>query len=291
MRGPSGDNEICFENFEKALAKSPETYRHIDLIAFGFPCQDISNANPKGKGIKGPKSSIFFECMRIVKILNPAWLLVENVPRLLTINKGQDMLAVVSEMAESGYGWAYRILDSQYFGVPQRRKRIFIVGCLGKIPPPEILFEQKSGGGNDTKKRKIRQGGLCISTREGQRQDPTAETFIDSTIQATDYRKVQHGQFGNEGNLIASTIQSEGHGRNSDAQLIAEPLQKKYRGKFSGLWGETHIAEIDPVGKRKTSGIARGLDSARGVLIGNGVTRQVAEWIAKRIIKYGQGTK
>lgn len=290
MRRTSGNNEICFEDLEKALAENPETYRHLDLVAFGFPCQDISNANPKGKGLKGKKSSIFFECMRIVRILNPTWLLIENVPRILTINGGKDMFTVLNEMAESGYGWSYRLLDSQYFGVPQRRKRIFIIGCLGRIPPPEILFEQKSSGGDDKKKREIWPRGLCLTSRSGDRQDPTAETLIASTIQSTDhklrkfefgeniiastiqasdYKKIQHGQFGNEGNLIASTTNA---GR---------------RGSAGRIWEETHIAEINTDRKGKVAGIARGVDVARGMLIGNGVTVPVAEWIAKRIIKYG----
>src|SRR3990167_3016259 len=182
MRRTSRNNAICFKSLEQALEECPETYRHIDLIAFGFPCQDISNANPKGKGLKGERSSIFFECMRIVNILNPAWLLIENVPRLLSINEGRDMAKVLQTLAESGYGWSYRLLDSQYFGVAQRRRRLFIVGCFGRTCPPEILFEQKSSSGNDKKKQKMGQRGLCISTKCGDRQDPTSDTIIASTI-------------------------------------------------------------------------------------------------------------
>lgn len=103
----SGNNEVCFENLEEALAKNPETYQHLDLIAFGFPCQDISHANPKGKGIKGKKSSIFFECMRVIQLLIPQWILIENVPRLLSINKGEDFGIVLQTMAESGYGYCW----------------------------------------------------------------------------------------------------------------------------------------------------------------------------------------
>ena len=105
MRRTSGNNEVCFKSLEEALAKSPEAYGHLNLVAFGFPCQDISQANSKGKGLKGERSSIFFECMRIVNLFKPAWILIENVPRLLSINQGKDMATVLQTMAKTGYGW------------------------------------------------------------------------------------------------------------------------------------------------------------------------------------------
>src|SRR3990167_11155320 len=182
MSRTSRNNALCFKSLEQALEEYPETYRHIDLIAFGFPCQDISNANPKGKGLEGERSSLFFECMRIVNIFNPTWILIENVPRLLSINEGKDFALVLQTLSESGYGYSWRVLDSQYFGVAQRRKRVFIVGCFGRECPPEVLFEQKSSGGNDKKKQKMGQRGLCISTKCGDRQDPTTDTFIASRV-------------------------------------------------------------------------------------------------------------
>ncbi len=244
MRRSSGDNAVCFKNLEEALAGSPETYGRIDLIAFGFPCQDLSIANTKRKGLEGKKSSIFFECMRIVERLVPDWLLIENVPGLLSSNGGRDFGIVLQTLAECGYGVCWRILDSQYFGVPQRRKRVYIVGCLGRIPEPEILFEQKGCSGDDTQEREVRERGLCVAARDGQRQDPTAETYIASTIQANDY---------NKGRVLE----------------------------------ETHIAEANPIGEGETTGIPRGMDSARGIVIGNAVTVHVAQWIGDRIIKYG----
>ena len=271
MRRTGGDNAVCFESLEKALAENPETYGRLDLVAFGFPCQDISSANPKGKGLAGEKSGIFFECMRIVDALTPAWVLIENVPRLLSINDGRDMATVLQTLAESGYGWSYRILDSQYFGLAQRRKRVFIVGHFGGFCPPEILFEPQGGGRNDKKKREIWERGLCLTTRSGEKQDPTAETLIASTIQASDYKKIQHGQYGNEGNLVAQT------------------LGATRRGDSSFVWQDTHITETNAEGKRKVAGIPAGLDSHRGVVLGNAVSVPVAEWIGKRIMKYERG--
>ena len=294
MRRTSRNHGLCFESLEKALAESPETYGLLDLIAFGFPCQDISQANAKGKGLRGDKSSIFFECMRIVNILNPKWLLIENVPRLLSINDGWDMAVVLRTLAESGYGWAYRVLDTQFFDCPQRRERVFIVGRFGGQCPPEILFEQEGGGWHDKTNRKIREVGLCISTRDGERQDQTIETLIASTIQATDYKKTQHGQFGNEGNLVCSTIQSTDRKLrkfNFGENLVASPcvagtLGATPRGNSSFIWQDTYIAEVNSNGKGKTPRVSGKLDSRRGIVIGNAVSVPVAKWIGERILKY-----
>ena len=283
MQRTGRNNAICFENLEQALAESPETYRHIDLIAFGFPCQDISNANPKGQGLKGEKSSLFFECMRIVNILNPAWLLIENVPRLLSINEGRDFAVVLQTLSESGYGYSWRILDSKYFGVAQRRRRVFIIGCFGRECPPEILFEQKSGGGNDKKVKKMGQRGLCVSATSGKHNDPQFETIIASTV-GTSVNPDPHYRT----HFVATAITvcptenmppSKGAKRN----LIAQTLGATPRGNTSFVWQDTYIAETDPNRKREITRISRGMDSRRGIVIGNAVTVQVAQWIGERL--------
>jgi DNA (cytosine-5)-methyltransferase 1 len=278
---------------------------------FGFPCQDISNANPKGKGLKGERSSIFFECMRIVNILNPTWLLIENVPRLLSINEGRDFATVLQTISESGYGYSWRVLDSQYFGVAQRRKRVFIVGCFGRECPPEILFEQKSGCGNDKTLKKMGQRRLCLSTRGSERQDPTAETFIASTVgtdggyeeRKVDDRMRKHNiiaqplrtdrkggiKYGMEIIAISPTITTQDdHGTPLEKRkiIVAQTLGATPRGNVSFIWQDTHIAETHPRGKRNIARTAKGMDSRRGIVIGNAVTVNVAQWIGERINNY-----
>ncbi len=286
MQRTSRNNALCFKSLEKALEKHPETYRYIDLIAFGFPCQDISNANPKGKGLEGERSSIFFECMRIVNILNPQWLLIENVPRLLSINKGKDFAVVLQTLSESGYGYSWRILDSQYFGVAQRRKRVFIIGYFGNFCPPEILFEQKSSSGNDKKVKKMGQRGLCLLAKESERRDPTNCTFIASTIGTSINPDPNYGT-----HFIAQTIRGQdcpqvGNKGAVKHNFVAQTLGATPRGNTSFVWQDTYIAQTDTDRKRKITGAPRQLDSCRGVVIGNGVTVPVAEWIAKRIKNY-----
>lgn len=268
MQRTSRKNGLCFKSLEKAVAESPETYRHINLFAFGFPCQDISQANSKAKGLRGERSSIFFECMRITDIFKPTWLLIENVPRLLSINEGRDFAVVLQTLSESGYGYSWRVFDSQYFGVAQRRKRVFIVGCLGKACPPEILFEQKSSVGDDKKVNKMGAGRICVSntlcTRDGQKQDPTTETIVAQCLSSHDF---------------AGSISALGRTRN----IVAQTIGATPRGNTSFVWQDTYIAEANPDRKGEIAGLSHKLDARRGVVIGNAVTVNVAEWIGRRI--------
>lgn len=119
------------------------------IITGGWPCQDISVAG-RGKGLAGERSGLFSEVVRLLEELHPRWFVLENVPRLLTINGGRDMGAVIGALAECGYGIGWRVLDAQYFGVPQRRRRIFIVGHRGGTGQSsgEILFEPEGLRGN-----------------------------------------------------------------------------------------------------------------------------------------------
>lgn len=129
-----------------------------DLICGGFPCQDLSVAG-KRAGLAGERSGLFFEFMRIVGDFAPAWVLIENVPGLLSSNKGRDMSTVVGSLAERGYGWAYRVLDTQYFGCAQRRERVFIVGNLGDARrAAEVLFESENLPWNPPPRREKREG-------------------------------------------------------------------------------------------------------------------------------------
>ena len=99
----------------------------VDLMVGGFPCQDLSIAG-KRKGFSGERSVLAFEFLRLAETLKPRWLVLENVPGLLSSNKGLDFERLLREVVASGYGGiAWRCLDARYFGVPQRRRRIFLV--------------------------------------------------------------------------------------------------------------------------------------------------------------------
>ena len=130
----------------------------IDLLVGGFPCQDLSVAGARA-GLAGERSGLFFEFARLAEEVHPQFLLIENVPGLLSSHKGQDMGTVVGTLADLGYGWAYRVLDAQFFGVAQRRHRVFIVGCLGDARgAAEVLFESAGSTGDPPARREPGKG-------------------------------------------------------------------------------------------------------------------------------------
>jgi DNA (cytosine-5)-methyltransferase 1 len=113
------------------------------IIAGGFPCQDLSVAG-KRAGLAGARSGLFWEAARIVEEAQSEYFILENVPGLLSSNKGADFGVVLGTMADLGYSVGWRVLDAQYFGVPQRRKRVFIVGRRSTSDGiAEILFKSK----------------------------------------------------------------------------------------------------------------------------------------------------
>jgi len=116
----------------------------VDLICGGFPCQDVSVAGRR-KGLAGSRSGLWFEFHRVLEELRPRWVVIENVPGLLSSRQGRDFALILRGLAELGYLSAWRILDAQYFGVAQRRRRVFIVGHLGDGRAAQVLFEPTCG--------------------------------------------------------------------------------------------------------------------------------------------------
>ena len=119
------------------------------IIVGGFPCQDLSTAGRQA-GLAGARSGLFWEICRLLDETKARYFILENVPGLLSSNDGRDMGAVVGALVERGYGIAYRVLDSQHFGVTQRRRRVFIVGALGDDwrTPAQVLDLREGGIGS-----------------------------------------------------------------------------------------------------------------------------------------------
>lgn len=116
----------------------------VDLIVAGTPCQDFSIAG-KRAGMAGERSGLAREFVRLVREINPQWLVWENVPGIFSTNKGRDFGSFIGALDDSGYSCAWRVLDAQFFGVPQRRRRVFVVGYFGDWrPTAKILFESES---------------------------------------------------------------------------------------------------------------------------------------------------
>lgn len=229
-----------------------------DLICGGFPCQDLSVAGRRD-GLAGKRSGLFWEMRRVIQAYLPPWFLVENVPGLLSSQEGRDFGLVIASLVELGYGVAWRVLDSQYFGLAQRRERVFIVGSLGTMRCAEVLFEPESVRRDSPPSReawervagtiesRTRGGGfpgtdgacdwhvvththtpdLSLALNQGGYFDATAETYIVGPLQSHQKR---HGhamttqQAAESGHVVAHTLRAEGHDASEDGTGRGVPL-------------------------------------------------------------------
>lgn len=145
QRFPNVPNYGDMKNYE---AWKPEKF---DLLVGGTPCQSFSVAGLRG-GLKDPRGSLMYDFINIAKCHRPKWVVWENVPGVLSSNGGRDFGSLVGALGDLGYGWAYRVLDAQWIrshghsrAVPQRRRRVFVVGCLGEgTSAAKVLFESQS---------------------------------------------------------------------------------------------------------------------------------------------------
>ena len=139
------ENEVFYED---ATTINPEEMPQFDLLCAGFPCQSFSIAGRR-KGFDDQRGTLFFEIARVAGKRRPAYLLLENVPGLLSHDRGRTFTAILSTLSELGYHVEFQVLNSKDFGVPQSRKRLYIIGyldpgCAGKVLPfpgtnPETL--------------------------------------------------------------------------------------------------------------------------------------------------------
>ena len=137
----------------------------IDLLVGGTPCQSFSVAG-KRLGLDDPRGNLALEYLALAGRLRPQWLVWENVPGLLSSDGGRDFGIFLGTLGELGYGFAYRILDAQYFGVPQRRRRVFVVGYLGDWRPAAAVLLEREGLSWDLKKgEKARESAPTIPAR------------------------------------------------------------------------------------------------------------------------------
>ena len=157
----------------------------IDVLAGGTPCQSFSIAGRRG-GLGDDRGNLALGFCRLAGRLRPRWIIWENVPGVLSSNGGRDFGAIVSAMAELGYGCAWRVLDAQHFGVPQRRRRVFVVGHLGDWRRAAAVLLEREGLCRDTPaRRKAREevaGCLDGGTGEcGWCNDTDKMTFVPET--------------------------------------------------------------------------------------------------------------
>jgi DNA (cytosine-5)-methyltransferase 1 len=237
-----GWEPICFsevDNFPRSVLKhhypdvplhgdfttiKGDEYGSANLLVGGTPCQSFSIAGLRG-GLDDERGNLALEFLRLAQRARPTWVVWENVPGVLSSNGGRDFGSFLGGLGELGYGFAYRTLDAQYFGVPQRRRRVFVVGYLGDWRPPvQVLFERES-----------MQGHPPPSREKG--EDPTRR--VVSSIDAS-YHRLQGaaGQDMNHGHshLVAcrkeDTITAYGGNRQSGPIDVATAVRA--HGSFHG---------------------------------------------------------
>lgn len=131
-----------------------ESGNRVDLLVGGTPCQSFSVAGLR-KGLADPRGNLCLTFLGIADKYRPKWIVWENVPGVLSSNGGRDFGSFLGALVQLGYGFAYRVQDAQYFGVPQRRRRVFVVGCLGDWrSAAAVLFERHSLQRNSPPSRK-----------------------------------------------------------------------------------------------------------------------------------------
>ena len=131
------------------FTKIPAEIGPIDLLVGGTPCQSFSVAGQR-LGLDDPRGNLTLEFARLARRLRARWIVWENVPGVLSSDGGRDFAAILTAFRECGYSVCYRVLDAQHYGVPQRRRRVFLVGHLGDDwrPSAEVLLEQAGVPGN-----------------------------------------------------------------------------------------------------------------------------------------------
>ena len=192
------------ERYEDVRQIGAENVPAVDLLCGGFPCQDVSVAGRR-EGLAGERSGLWREFARLIADLGPRWVVIENVPGLLSSNGGRDMGTVLGALGQLGYRWAYRVLDAQYYGVAQRRRRVFIVGHSGDGRAAEVLFESASSAWDPAARR-----------QEGARVAALTRNGVGTC--GADDNQAQAGHLVADGPARALTCNAQGGGVRHDDQ-------------------------------------------------------------------------
>jgi DNA (cytosine-5)-methyltransferase 1 len=216
----------------------------------------VSLANQgKRKGLAGERSGLFFEFRRLVEAKKPKWIVLENVPGLLNSNGGEDFRTILSSLGELGYCLSWRILDAKYFGTPQRRRRVYIVGSLGDRSSHRVLFED---------------GPIDEVSRSGLGAKDFVAKSVPKGIGESTHFIVQHAAIGR-----SHTAGPGAKGFRNDG----ESYTLDSRGSADAVCATTYAFRV-----RADAGISKTLDSRRYRAIGNAVCVNVVEWVGKRIL-------
>ena len=224
----------------------PGDIPRADCWCFGFPCQDIS-VSGKQLGFKGNRSSLFFRVMYLLGQLSeeekPAYLFIENVKNLLSVNGGWDFARLLIEMDRGGYDAEWQVLNSKHFGVPQNRERCFIIGHFRGRSTKEVFPVEGTNGAD--RLHGIRQvGGVKAPNRDNPQifrtYDPSGIAPCISTIEGGHREPHTIEVVGNDGNFNRNaTVSGGGYLSNNNSQGL----------QGTGESGCSVIGNINPSGK------------------------------------------
>ena len=236
---------------------APAQIPSAEVWCGGFPCQDLSLANQgKRKGLKGGRSGLFYKFAELLSEKHPRWFVIENVPGLLNSHLGKDFQILLQNMDELGYGLSWRVLDAKYFGTPQRRRRVYIVGSYKTMLSAEVLFEHN---------------GITVAYRQGiGKREISTERSGDVHNQSNHY-SIQHAGIGRK-----HTAGPQAKGFRNDG----ETYTLDSRGSSDAVCQTNASFRI-----RDVTRVSGGLDGSRYRAIGNAVCVPVVEWIGKRLNK------
>lgn len=209
-----------------------DTAESVDLVCGGFPCTDLSVAG-KRAGLAGEQSGLWYEFHRVIEELRPRWVVIENVRGLLSSSGGRDMGIIIGALAKLRYGYAWTVLDAQYRGLAQRRKRVFIVAnSRDWTYPAQVLFESSCvpgsfetsrGAGEETAaplkagSPSRRNGGSSPIEDEFIITGPLTKRFAGASNQWAPWNEAEH--------LVAMSINSRNNRLDAESQtLVSRPL-------------------------------------------------------------------
>jgi site-specific DNA-cytosine methylase len=201
----------------------------IDLLAGGTPCQSFSVAGLR-QGLRDPRGGLMLTYLEIAQRHRPRWLVWENVPGVLSSHGGRDFGAFLGALGALGYGWAYRVLDAQWFGVAQRRRRVFVVGCAGDgAAAATVLFESESVCRNPAPSREKGQGVAADAAggAGGGRRGGYDAMSLAGTLGRRGVRS--HTELDGHGAYIPQTVGTLSDGAHNGGGLMAKmPIVEEY---------------------------------------------------------------
>lgn len=225
------------------------------LWCAGWPCQDLSAANTEREGLQGKRSGLFYTFMELAAEVQPAWLVMENVPGLLSAEQGTALEAAIDTLEKVGYLGGWLSCNATHTGLPHHRDRVFLIASF-KSPRAYRIFADGSQLSGDSSPRK-------------QSWSQARPRFREITLGDNPLVVQRRGGFGyTMARSICPTLRAQtgGHqGGHSDRPILC---------------GEK--LDVDRVGK--ADGVSHRLDGRRGRLIGNAVVPGIAEWIGRRIL-------